>query len=79
MGDSSQMLIKTSQWLQERAFDTPTKGLLWIKPTGFIFLYEDTGGLQERLLERTCLEAHERYRGISLIRHTHPPGTTTGP
>ena len=23
------MLIKTSQWLQEPASDTPTKGLLW--------------------------------------------------
>ena len=23
------MLTKTSQWLQERASDTPTKGLLW--------------------------------------------------
>ena len=30
MCDSRQMLTKTSQWLQERASDTPTKGLLWI-------------------------------------------------
>jgi hypothetical protein len=29
VGDSRQMLTKTSQWLQERASDTPTKGLLW--------------------------------------------------
>ena len=28
--DSRQMLTKTSQWLQERASDTPTKGLLWL-------------------------------------------------
>ena len=29
VGDSRQSLSKTSQWLQERASDTPTKGLLW--------------------------------------------------
>ena len=29
LGDSRQMLIKTSQRLQKRASDTPTKGLVW--------------------------------------------------
>jgi len=29
VGDSRQMLTKTSQLVQERAFDTPTKALLW--------------------------------------------------
>ena len=31
VGDSPQMLTKTSQWLQERASDTPTKGPLWLE------------------------------------------------
>ena len=30
VGDSRQMLMKTSQWLQERAPDTLTKGLFWL-------------------------------------------------
>ena len=29
------MLIKTSQWLQERASDAPTKGLLWLHVAGY--------------------------------------------
>ena len=29
VGESRQMLIKTSHWLQERTSDTPTKGLSW--------------------------------------------------
>ena len=33
VGDSRQMLTKTSQWLQERASDTPKKGLLWMRCT----------------------------------------------
>jgi hypothetical protein len=35
VGDFRQMLTKTGQRLQERGWDTPTKGLLWDQSLSF--------------------------------------------
>ena len=47
VGDSRQMLTKTGQWLQERGWVTPTKGLLWTlhpKPSSYTLDAEARGG-----------------------------------